>query len=243
MTTPWNLRIPEGLHRELLDHLFPGDDDEHGAVIAAGILESDRGTTLLARELYPARDGIDFVPGLRGYRRLTPQFVNAKIRHCRDEGLIYLAVHNHFGTTSVDFSREDLESHERGYPALLDISGRPVGALVLAEDALAGDIWTPDRARRPIAETLIVGSNLRRLHPEPPPRPPQADRTYDRGVRVFGDRGQDLLGRTKVGVIGGGGVGQLVVSYLARLGIGEIVLVEPERLDLTNLPRIPESRS
>jgi molybdopterin/thiamine biosynthesis adenylyltransferase len=242
MTDAWRLRIPERLHQELLSHLFRDDFEEHGAIIAAGLLEGERGVVLLARELHPAVDGVDFVPGRRGHRRLTAQFVNAKIRHCRDEGLVYLAVHNHFGSGSVSFSDIDLESHERGYPALLDISGRPVGALVLTEDAVAGDIWTPDRRRRQISETLIVGANLRRLHPGPPPTPPASDETYDRAVRIFGDRGQDIFARTKVGVIGGGGVGQLVVSYLARLGVGEILLVEPERLDLTNLPRIPEAR-
>src|SRR2546428_232172 len=81
---------------------------------------------LLARELHKARDGIDFVPGRWGYRMLTPQFVSEKIRYCRDQELIYLAVHNHGGSHQVEFSEPDNRSHERGYPALLDISGRPV---------------------------------------------------------------------------------------------------------------------
>jgi molybdopterin/thiamine biosynthesis adenylyltransferase len=179
---------------------------------------------------------------VRGYRRLTPEFVRDQIRYCRDEKLVYLAVHNHGGDSAVEFSGPDNRSHERGYPALLDISGQPVGALVLARNALAGDIWTPDRARRPISETAVVGQNLRRLYPAPPPPPPTADPTYDRQVRWFGDRGQALLARMKVAVVGAGGVGLPLVTMLARLGVGELVVIDPDRLDATNLPRMPEAR-
>jgi molybdopterin/thiamine biosynthesis adenylyltransferase len=242
MTTPWTLTLDEGLHTRLMDHLFPGDGDEHGAVIAAGTVTTSRGARLLARQLFEAVDGIDFVPGRRGYRMLTAEFVRDKIRYCRDEGLVYLAVHNHGGYESVEFSDPDNRSHERGYPALLDISGQPVGALVFARNAVAGDIWTPDRARRTIKEAIVVGRNVTRLYPSPPPPPPAADPTYDRQVRWFGDRGQDLLRRLKVGVIGAGGVGLPIVTMLGRLGVGTIVVIDPDRVDPTNLPRLPEAR-
>ena len=239
---PWTLTIEQPMYDRLRGHLFPGDGDEHGAVIAAGLVTTRRGTRLLARDLFLAEDGADFVPGVRGYRRLTPEFVRDQIRYCRDEKLVYLAIHNHGGDSAVEFSGPDNCSHERGYPALLDISGQPVGALVLARNAITGDIWTPDRARRPVSESVIVGRNLRRLYPAPPPPPPDADPAYDRQVRWFGARGQALLARMKVAVIGAGGVGLPLVTMLARLGVGELVVIDPDRLDATNLPRMPEAR-
>jgi molybdopterin/thiamine biosynthesis adenylyltransferase len=42
----------------------------------------------------------------------------------------------------------------------------------------------------------------------------------------------------KVGVIGAGGVGSLVVEYLGRLGVGSFVIADPQRVELTNVPRI-----
>jgi ThiF family len=243
MNRTWTLTIDELMYRDLMGHLFPGDSDEHGAVIAAGLVKTDRGTRLLARKLFLAADGIDFVPGRRGYRLLTAEFVNEKIRHCRDDGSIYLAIHNHSGDDYVEFSDPDNRSHERGYPALLDISGQPVGALVFAENAVAGDIWTPDRSRRPVSETVVIGRNIVRLFPAPPPRPSEVDPMYDRQVRWFGDRGQELLGRLKVGVIGAGGAGQPLVMMLARLGVGIIVVVDPDRVAPTNLPRLDARRT
>jgi len=242
MDASWGLTIDERLYRTLMEHLFTGDRDEHGAVMAAGIVSTVRGTRLLARELFKAEDGVDFVPGRRGYRMLTPEFVGDRIRFCRDQGLIYLAIHNHGGHDQVEFSDPDNRSHERGYPALLDISGRAVGALVFAEGAVAGDIWTPDRARRAIRETVIVGRNIARLYPVPPPRPPEVDPTYDRQARWFGDRGQALLAGLKVGVIGAGGVGLPLVAMLARVGVGTMVVIDPDRVDPTSLARLDARR-
>jgi hypothetical protein len=239
LTPPWELVLPSLLAERLFAHLFPGDRDEHGAVIAAGVARSGRGTRLLARELFLAQDGVDYVPGQRGYRMLRAEFVRDRVLYCRDQGLAYLAVHNHGGDDDVDFSTDDLASHERGYPALLDIlKNQPVGGLVFARNAIAGDIWLPGQHRVALERARLLGRSIRRLYSSPQPRPRGKDTTYDRQARLFGDAGQDLLSRTKVGVIGAGGVGSLLVEYLARVGVGWIVVVDPDQLDVTNLPRV-----
>jgi hypothetical protein len=136
-----------------------------------------------------------------------------------------------------------LASHERGYPALLSIlRGQPVGALVFAENAVAGDVWLSSGARIQVESARIIGPSIRRIFPTPPARPKGRPATYDRQARLFGDAGQDLLRDAKVGVIGAGGVGSLLVEYLARLGVGWIVVADPQRLDLTNVPRVVGSR-
>ena len=160
---PISMTIDEPLFKRLFEHLFPGDGDEHGAVIVAGIAKTKTGTRLLAREIVPAEDGIDFVPGTRGYRALTARFVAEMSGYCAGENLCYLTAHCHGGNDSVQFSDDDLASQERGYPALLDITnGMPVGALVFAQNAVAGEIWT--REGRFILDHLrIVGHQIRNL--------------------------------------------------------------------------------
>ena len=87
----------------------------------------------------------------------------------------------------------------------------------------------------PPLSVVAEGRSLQGLHPAvlsvSIPR-------YDRHVRLFGDRGQDLLGKTKVAVVGLGGVGSVVAELLGRLGVGRFVLVEPERAEPTNQPRL-----
>lgn len=239
-----SLRVSATLMDQLHQHLFPGDRDEHGAVIAASILETPRGVRLLAHRLFLAEDGVDYVPGQRGYRMLTPAFVRRCVLACADANLAYLAVHCHGGTDSVAFSPTDLASHERGYPALLDIlDGPPAGGLVFAHEAVAGDIWFSDKDRRDLDTLVVPDRPTRRLTPSPPPPPPGADDRFDRQARLFGDRGQLLLRQQKVGVIGAGGAGSLLIEYLARLGVGELVVLDPERIDPTNLSRVVGSRA
>lgn len=243
MTAPVQVVISERAHRALMRHLFPGDHDEHGAVLSFGVASSARGTRLLVREVELARDGVEFVPGTRGYRALTGAFVTEHIRRCRDGGWGYMAVHNHGGRDSVAFSSDDLASHQRGYPALLQISKQPVGALVFAANAVAGDIWWPDGTRTPVDELVVVGGRIERYHPSRAHRSRAGVQSemYDRQARLFGSSGQAVLRRLKVGVIGVGGAGSLIVEYLARLGVGHMVVADPDRVELSNVSRITGS--
>jgi molybdopterin/thiamine biosynthesis adenylyltransferase len=230
------------MHETLNKHLFPGDNDEHGAVILAGICESDRGLRLVARELHRAVDGKDYVPGKRGYRMLRGEFIQSRIVHARDMKLAYLAIHNHGGTTSVGFSDDDFASHERGYPALLDIMrGMPVGALVFARSAVAGDLWFAGQKRAELSEAVVVGSRRQFLYPTPPARPAR-HAMYDRQSRLFGDAGQDILRRARIGIIGLGGAGSVLAELLGRLGVGSFVLADPDKAEKTNLPRLLGAR-
>jgi tRNA A37 threonylcarbamoyladenosine dehydratase len=238
MNTPVSLTIDEPLFERLYHHLFPGDNDEHGAVIAAGIVETSRGTRLLAREVFLAEDGVDYVPGTRGYRALTARFVAQVSGYCAAQNLCYLAVHCHGGRDEVSFSADDMASHERGYPALLDITkGGPVGALVFATNAVAGDIWTRS-GRYTLSHLTVIGSRVRKLYPSPQPRPRHAEPIYDRHARMFGDVGQDILSNLKVGIVGLGGGGSLLSEWLSHLGVGHIVAIDFDKIELTNQPRI-----
>lgn len=235
----WTLTIPEHLATRLLSHLFPGDGDEHGAVLLAGVSLEPTGPRLLVRDVVLACDGVDYVPGQRGYRMLTGAFVTRTAVRCRDERLVYLAAHNHRGRDHVAFSDDDLTSQARGYPALLDVvDGMPVGALVFAERAVAGRLWVRADRQVSLREARILGPCITRLTPAPAPLPPGRAPAYDRQARLFGDRGQDLLAQVTVGVIGAGGIGSLIVELLARLGVGCFIIVDPDRIEETNVPRI-----
>jgi tRNA A37 threonylcarbamoyladenosine dehydratase len=238
---PVELRITAADWDRLHGHLFPGDHDEHAAVLLCGMVTSSRSRRLLVREIALAQDGVSYVQGTRGYRHLTGEFVTQLIRRARDESLVYLAVHNHGGTNTVSFSRTDLSSHERGYPTLLGLTKLPVGALVVAERAVAGDIWLPDGSRPPLARTVIVGGSPGVLTPTPHQSDGAVHARYSRQSLLYGDKGQRILGQAKVGIVGAGGVGMLLVQTLARLGVGHLVVIDPERVDPTNLPRLPEA--
>jgi hypothetical protein len=236
-TDGWSVTVPARLWTDLSEHLFH-DGDEHGAVILAGLTPGPRGPRLLARELILAVDGNDYVLGRTGNRALTADFVRDAAVRARNENSAYLAVHNHLGGTTVGFSPVDLASHERGYPALSQITGQVVGALVLTPQAAAGDLWLPNGQRVSLAEAVIPAGNLVRLRPRPATPTGTTDRGHDRQARLFGDLGQQTLSRLRVAVVGLGGVGSIVVETLARLGVGELVLIDDDTVEESNLPRL-----
>ena len=238
----WSLTIPQSMYRKLHTHLFPGDNDEHGAVILAGVHKSDHGPRLIAREIYLAEDGNNYVKGERGYRMLRAEYIGKLILRARDMQLSYLAIHNHGGYDSVNFSSDDMASHERGYPALLEIAnGMPVGALVFAKKAVAGDLWLPDRSRRILSQATIIGHLRETLHPYPKTIA-TTNNVYDRQSRLFGDAGQEILKNARVGIVGLGGAGSIIAELLGRLGVGNLVLADPDRAEYTNLPRLIAAR-
>ena len=147
----WRLVLPPQLWADLSHHLL-GDGGEHAAVLLADHTHDDHGRRLHAQALIPAVDNIDYIQGdIAGYRSLAPEFIRDTAIRARDEQRAYLAVHNHqHGTGQLGFSHIDLASHQRGYRALCQLSGQPVGALVLTPHTTAGHLWLPDRTTHPL---------------------------------------------------------------------------------------------
>lgn len=59
---------------------------------------------------------------------------------------------------------------------------------------------------------------------------------FDRQVRIE-DWNQDLVKKQTVLILGVGGLGSVVITSLARLGVGKILMVDYDVVDLYNLNR------
>ena len=152
---------------------------------------------MLARNRHLANDGRDYLPGKRGYRILDTDFIQQRILEARDERLAYLAIHNHRCSDQVSFSDDDLRSHQRGYPALLDITrGGPVRALVFAENAVSGDIRVTGNNRYRLSDATIVGQNRQVLCRTYTADCGSTGLLYDRQTRTFGPAGQHILSQS-----------------------------------------------
>jgi hypothetical protein len=239
MNTKCRLRFGRADFKKLKEHLFPGDNDEHGAVLLAGFSQLETRPTFYVREVHLAEEGVDYVEGKIGYRALSPKFIHRLITRARDERLAYLAVHNHGSDLEVGFSSIDCDSHELGYPALLQIArGMPVGALVFGHRSVEADIWLPAGHRLDLDEAVVVGNTIERLTSSRARTSEKESESHDRQIRMFGKMGQARLAKCRVGIIGLGGVGSLVAEYLARLGLGGFLLIDDDRVEESNLSRI-----
>jgi hypothetical protein len=239
MNNKCRLRFARHDFNVIVKHLFPGDGDEHGAVLLAGVSNAGIGPTFHVREVHLAEEGVDYVEGKIGYRALSPKFIHRLITRARDERLAYLAVHNHGSDLEVGFSSIDCDSHERGYPALLQIArGMPVGALVFGRRSIQADIWLPGGARLELDEAVVVGTTIQRLTPSSRRGSVNGTEMHERQIRMFGKAGQAQLEKCRVGIIGLGGIGSIVAEYLARLGVGSFCLVDDDHVEESNLSRI-----
>jgi molybdopterin/thiamine biosynthesis adenylyltransferase len=63
------------------------------------------------------------------------------------------------------------------------------------------------------------------------------ERIYERQLPLIGEDGQERLAQSKVMVFGLGGLGSIVTQYLAAAGVGELVLVDYDSVDINNLNR------
>jgi len=236
----WSLTITERDFDVLRAQLLRTDGEEHAAFLYAGLAEDATSNRLLVRRVVPVADA-DFGPTEDGttYRVASRSSARAA-RECDDEDLCLLWVHSHpLAGDNVEFSPQDLRTISHGHPALLDLThGRPVAALVLGQRCIAGEVWTADLLRHELDHVTIVGRGLSRRRASPEVTASMQEERFARQVLLFGRDGQSILHRLRVGVIGAGGGGSLIIQSLAHLGVGHITALDFDIVSDSNLARI-----
>ncbi|MDB5433393.1 MAG: thiamine biosynthesis protein ThiF [Caulobacter sp.] len=91
----------------------------------------------------------------------------------------------------------------------------------------------------PFERVTVVGDDLRVYAPQREDEP--VPETGRRIAQTFGKGTFAALRALKVGVVGCSGTGSPTIEMLARNGVGELVLVDPDVVELKNLNRILNS--
>ena len=114
------------------------------------------------------------------------------------------------------------------------------GAIVVANTeghfCFSGHIET-ENWRSDIDRLWVTGRHFRLdqnwLHDSTPP----SDQ-FDRHIRAFGGKVQEVLADMTVAVVGCGGTGSAVIEQLVRLGVRRFILLDPKTLTKSNLTRV-----
>jgi hypothetical protein len=233
------LRISEGDYERLHAHLFPGDHDEHGAILLVGERHAAGQSTLAVRETHLLEPD-EFPPGIHGYRQFAAGALARLGNRAAQERLAMVTVHSHPGAHERNgLSGDDLAAHERVFPHLLDITGAAsVTGVALGEASAAGESWHADGSRRELTSVQVIGASARTLRPRPAEGLSGDLERFDRQVLLFGAAGQTRLRGLHVGVLGAGGGGSILIEQLAHLGVGQITAVDPDIVKRHNLSRI-----
>lgn len=227
------LVLPQKISDQLREHLFPGDGLEAAALLLCTQVGTRR-RKLLGREIIAVpyahctrkRDSITW-PG---------EYVETAIDRAAPRGDIVIAVHSHPGGFFA-FSDIDDESDLALMSALQQGTDQAAGsAIMIPEGAMLARIYENGGAARNVDLTMVVGTDVFSWWNEGSTAagPIVPAIAFTSAMRAW-------LGRLSVCVIGVSGTGSIVAEQLARLGVGEIILIDFDRLEEGNLNRILNS--
>jgi hypothetical protein len=225
------LVVPQPIFQRLHGHLFPGDGLEAAALLLC-VRVTGRRRKLLACDLiavpYEA-----CVRRTENFLSWPGSYVEKAIERAEAAGLSILAVHSHPGGLFA-FSDLDAASDELLLPALFHGMDAVAGsAIMLPDGAKRGRLYGADKITRPIDLISMIGDDLRFWWQQDV----RAGTSPKRPV-AFTSGMTEWLGRLSVCIIGLSGTGSVVAEQLARLGFGEIIVIDFDRIELRNLNRI-----
>ncbi len=232
------LRMTGLQHEQLRRHLFPGDGCEAVAVALCGRRAGKDKHILTAREikLIPYDECRERTP-LRvtwSTESLVPLLVRAAET---DEAI--LKIHSHPGWFPK-FSETDDEADSQLFASVhgwIDSTAPHTSCVMLPDGEMFGRIIKPNGEFETLSKIAVAGDDLHFWHSDKDSEEivPEFARRH---AQAFGVGTFNILRRLSVAVVGCSGTGSPVIEMFARLGVGRLVIVDPDRVEEKNLNRI-----
>lgn len=225
-------------YTRLKEHLFPGDGLEAVAIAICGRSIHDNHHTLVVQDIIPVpydvcieRHG-DFV-------HWPTDFINSLLEIASKKKLAIVKIHCH-PMYYEQFSELDNESDQTLFTSIhawLDDDMPHASCIMLPDGRLFGRFFFNDLSQESVHEIIIAGSDFIKWKYN------LADSYIDnqaqtRNQQTFGKKTTALLNGLKIGVVGCSGTGSPTIEMLTRLGVGKLVIVDPDYVDTVNLNRI-----
>lgn len=228
------LRIAEPLYKRLTADLLK-DAPMESVAVGYAVYQQERGTWLLQEAAVVVGDAYGHRSSIAA--SIGGAFAVESANNSRGRKASIVVIHTHpMARGNPSFSSID----DAGEAELAPYFERraPIGnhlALVVGPQGC--------RARRLATDeevpVIIVGREVRGLASV---SSAIADDWADRQVRAFGDEGQRIIRSLHVGIVGLGGTGSVACQELAHLGVDRFTLIDPDKLEATNLNRVAGSK-
>lgn len=144
--------------------------------------------------------------------------------------------HNH-GFGPPGFSRTDEAALERMVPYMIEFLGRPYAAAVWADGIVHSEWWRAgadgNLERSEFTTVLVLGDHLRVLNARA-----VDDGRFARQLPLLGPSGQTAIASLRVALVGAGGTGSHAALQLAYMGFRDIVILDGDSVEETNLNRL-----
>ncbi len=234
------LRMTETQRGALRSHLFPGDGNEAAALLLCGRRNGAERHVFTVRRVIPIpHEACDRRPD-----RVTwpTDLIDALLQEAYGKGQAIVKVHSHpmdyrrFSPTDDQSDRSLFAS----VTSLLDDGLPHASVIMLPEGDMIGRVLGNEgKILAPIDVIMAVGDDIRIWNAGH--RAATVDGFALRHAQAFGSGTVAILRGLTVAVIGCSGTGSIVAEQLARLGVGKLVLVDPDTVEEKNLNRILNS--
>lgn len=233
------LRLTHAQHQQLLRHLFPGDGKEAVALLLCGKRAGNPRYVFTVREIHPVPYE-ECLERTESHVRWSTEILDALLPSVIANDYSVVKVHSHT-SDSRSFSETDDESDVAVFEAIVNLLGNAAchaSAIMLPSGEIFGRSIVDGRIGEPLSSTMVIGDDLTVWHNE---NTGSAGEFSRRHRQAFGDGTTNLLRYLRIAVVGCSGTGSFVVEELARLGVGGLVLIDPDRIEEKNLNRIVNS--
>jgi hypothetical protein len=233
------LRLTGRQKTELFRHLFPCDGCEAVSVAICGRRDAGPDQVMIVRKFVhiPYSECKVRTPFRVSWstNQILPLLEEAMKRN-------YAVVKFHSHPTAYsqfsetdDLSDKDVFQSVHGWTD----SGLPHGSVVMLPDkSMFGRAVLEDGSFIALHSIAVAGDDLEFFYPA------DADNVAEfamRHAQIFGEATTQKIGKLSVAVIGCSGTGGPVIEQLSRLGVGRLVLVDPDSVEVKNLNRIPNT--
>jgi len=153
-------------------------------------------------------------------------------------GIVLFHAHPCHGLPS--FSDDDRMSADRLLPMFQQrVPTRPHGSVVLSKTHASGVILMPGETRPKTAIAVRwYGAAISKWPASDEAINTSDEPIFNRQALLVSRPGQVILRQARVAVVGLGGGGSHIVQQLAHIGVGEIIVIDPDRVENTNRHRL-----
>lgn len=236
-----SLTMTDHQHELLKQHLFPGDGFEAVALLLCGRARGRPGAEVQRLVVHRVVPIPYLACPVRTPSRVTWQthpYLFDLLADAASKGMAIVKIHSH-PTSYEQFSTTDDESDSELFERVFSFleNSEPHGSAIMLPDGRVFGRWFDMQLRTtPFGHVGKIGDDIEIW---PSAHLVEGDRAaHQRTLQVFGEATFSMMRRLRVAVVGCSGTGSIVIEQLARLGVGHLILVDPDVVEPKNLNRI-----
>ncbi|HYD78942.1 MAG TPA: ThiF family adenylyltransferase [Paucimonas sp.] len=228
-------------HRYQLRQLLGDTTREQACFLVCGTAQGRDEKIILVREVLALEPG-DLLIHAPDQLSVNPDAMLRVARRAKKLNGSICMVHTHpMCHGEVEFSRADDYGNIRTFEFFSCMLPGQINSCLVWDaplECVAGRAYESVQSWKKISAIEVVSGECRSVHHERKHQRFEIGQIFDRQARLLGKEGQHHLSTLRVVIVGCGGIGSVASSLLVHSGIRHITLIDFDKADVTNLPRL-----